>query len=485
MSKIKLFPLLAAFLLGAAALLPSCNKTDVTPKTQTSLSIPSEDCNFSVTSDFTESKNVRLTAGGSWTATADQSWISVSPSSGTEGTMIVTIRVKEANETYDNRTATVTFTCGSEQKKVTLTQGMKYVLTITSGTTVESDAHSLSFSKDGGSIDIGISSNTEYKVSSTVDWITAVATKGATASKVSVTVKANDTGLPRKGFISISQTGGATISVAVHEDGSIKAYFVHTPLIMRFTATWCGYCPYMEKAISACLEQNPNLFNEIALYSTNGLPDSSTPKEPDVALSNQYGISGVPSAVLDGRMSFGVVSFNKQDNIDLIVKACKEETTSYPALAGIALTTSVSGTTLSVTASVKTLVTIGSQKLCVAVTEDGIKADQTSYDPADNGLIQDFLHSHVIRQYLSAIKGDAIESTPASDAVKTYKFEAPSGVNLSNCHVIAYVFTSYGTYDSSIHGISDASYYADENSKTFIANSVSCKAGESIDFKYE
>ena len=372
------------------------------------------------------------------------------------------------------------------QKDVTPT--VQATLTFTSGVTGEAGSYTMSFPATGGKQEIGISSNADYTVSSDAEWLTATSTKGATAptsSSVTVEAKDNSGGAARVATLKIVYGPSYQTTIKVSQKAGEVKPFKHQAMLFRFTATWCGYCPYMERAVASARSQHPELFNVIAFYASNGLPDSFTPAAPYNVLSGQYGIGGIPNAVVDGRCSFGVPSLSLNENASLIIRACQEDSTRYPAQIGIALTTSMQGSTLSIKASVNSNVKLGNQKLCVAVTENGIRADQASYDDADNGTIRNCEHVDVIRKYLTPIAGDAIESYPGSTAIKTYKFEAPSGVNLKNCHVVAYVFTPYGTYDSSIHVLADANYFTGELASTYIANSVSCKAGESADFKYE
>ena len=82
----------------------------------------------------------------------------------------------------------------------------------------------------------------------------------------------------------------------VDEDLFNKTFY-HRSLGMRFTADWCGYCPNMSAAFSTVQEQLPDKFEVINLHGGgSGLSFSSTG-----VLESQYGISGYPSGIVDGR----------------------------------------------------------------------------------------------------------------------------------------------------------------------------------------
>ncbi|MBQ1731456.1 MAG: S8 family serine peptidase, partial [Bacteroidales bacterium] len=90
------------------------NSLVVTP---TSLTLPS--------TGGSETVSVRAgTASSSWTASSNQSWLSISPAtgSGSGATTNMTVTANSANETGSPRTATVTITHGSSTATVTVTQ---------------------------------------------------------------------------------------------------------------------------------------------------------------------------------------------------------------------------------------------------------------------------------------------------------------------------------------------------------------------------
>ncbi len=70
-----------------------------------------------------EEITVEVTANVDWTASADQTWVTVSPTSGKGSAQAAPVKVNvAANETFDSRTATVTVTAGTLNKTMKITQ---------------------------------------------------------------------------------------------------------------------------------------------------------------------------------------------------------------------------------------------------------------------------------------------------------------------------------------------------------------------------
>ena len=91
-----------------------------------------------------------------------ESWITVAPSSGSKGNNEITITTT-ANETYDERNATVVLKCGSASKNIVVTQKQKDALTVTSSK-YEVDSK-------GGNISVEVKANINFEVEVKSDWI--------------------------------------------------------------------------------------------------------------------------------------------------------------------------------------------------------------------------------------------------------------------------------------------------------------------------
>lgn len=110
--------------------------------------------------------SISFTATADWTAslinTRAESWIAVTPNSGSKGKNEITITTT-ANETYDERNATVVLKCGSVSKNIVVTQKQKDALTVTSSK-YEVDSK-------GGNISVEVKANISFEVEVKADWI--------------------------------------------------------------------------------------------------------------------------------------------------------------------------------------------------------------------------------------------------------------------------------------------------------------------------
>ena len=78
------------------------------------------------------SQSVSFNATVGWTAETDQDWCSVLPASGGAGDASVTVTL-EANDTPDERNATLVLTAGTATKRITLVQKQQDALNALSG----------------------------------------------------------------------------------------------------------------------------------------------------------------------------------------------------------------------------------------------------------------------------------------------------------------------------------------------------------------
>ena len=174
---------------------------------------------------------LNFTASAEWTAniinTQADSWIDVSPKSGSTGAAKITITV-EPNDTYDERSATVQIKCGSAEKNIVVTQKQKNVLTVTKS--------NFEVPAEGATIQIEVSSNVSIKVSlqADIDWVRETETKAMSANTYNFTVDANNSYETReatiifedeksdlKQYVKIVQEGG-TLTVHVPTKGGLQ-----------------------------------------------------------------------------------------------------------------------------------------------------------------------------------------------------------------------------------------------------------------------
>ena len=159
-----------------------------------------------------------FTTTSDWTASVDgaaSGWLSVSPASGEAGTHTLSL-VTTANDSYDERNASVTITSGSVKKTITVTQKQKDALILTSNK-VELEA-------EGGDFSIELQANVEvtYEIESGAQtWLTPVArSRGLTSSVLAFHAEANEEAEARQAVIKLAGGNGLTEEVTVYQIGT-------------------------------------------------------------------------------------------------------------------------------------------------------------------------------------------------------------------------------------------------------------------------
>lgn len=142
------------------------------------------------------SNSITFTANRDWSVRSSDSWVSVSPSSGTasDGTVTVSIRCSE-NTTYEDRSATITITMEELTQTVTVKQPANLEIVI--------PTQSFNLASDARSIEVEVQSNIQYTVSISDSWIKQTGTKGLTTNKLTFSVDENTTYEARSATITI------------------------------------------------------------------------------------------------------------------------------------------------------------------------------------------------------------------------------------------------------------------------------------------
>lgn len=209
--------------------------------------------------------------------------------------------------------------------------------------------------------------------------------------------------------------------------------FWHKSLAMKFTATWCGYCPNMATSFAKAISQYPNKIEMLNLHPTSSnLGFSGTSK-----LENIFRITGYPTGMIDYRNS--IANYTSNDyTARLIVNAAKETESNYPTKTGISFTSSVSGSKLNL--NVKLYIKEkGDYKVTAVLVEDNIIGYQ-------NGGGDSYNHSSIARVALSDITGDTFSTTADNKTVeKNYSVTIPSSYNKDNLKILVYVLKQYGS----------------------------------------
>lgn len=171
--------------------------------------------------------SLELTASRAWTAAfvndRAKEWCFLSAEEGKRGTVTLTVHVAP-NEAYDERSASVLFTCGDARKTIVVTQKQHDALVVSAGR--------IELPSDGGSFQIEVRANVEYDYAvaypqgnAPSGWIHATGTKALTTRQLLFQAEANDSLEPREGSVTIRSSLGQEV-VHVYQQGEAPALVI-------------------------------------------------------------------------------------------------------------------------------------------------------------------------------------------------------------------------------------------------------------------
>lgn len=405
------------------------------------------------------SEELELTASGDWTFTSqDPSWCTVSPSSGT-GSGKIKVNVSEYSDGKDPRSTTLVLNCAGKTARATVTQA----------------ANPDSFSVSPRSFEIGPEGKNfvvivkygsrEYDVSIEGEWISIVSRMKHDGTE-SITFHVDpyaptEDGEPRTGIVSICTKEGTCIPVMVTQAGRKTNVNV---LGMRFTATWCGYCPYMDEGFHKAAEQNED-FLFVTFHASSGYPLYFSSVAP---LTTRYKITGFPTGVINGWKEL-----NNTTNSNYLANSIVSMVTDFQSKFGrtvfITPSLSVSGNNVNASATI-TSKEDSELKVVAILMESGIVQAQTFY-PTTGGstTITDFVHDNIARQLLTgSILGDSVTLGTGESKSFSWNTTVNNAWKKENLSVVVYVYKDYGE-DS---GLKAESSYPDN----YIANAAIASA---------
>ena len=182
--------------------------------TQASLTVSPTNVDFST--DGGTSK-VTITSSAAWTAEfvndRAEDWCSIDSTSGSAGTSTLTITVT-ANDTPDDRTASIVVKSGTLSKTINVSQKQKDALTVTSSK-FEVDA-------EGGEVVVEVKANIDFEYAiddAAKDWISYEGTRAIQTSTLVFKVAKNDDTEKREGTITI-KSGEFSEDVMIYQAGT-------------------------------------------------------------------------------------------------------------------------------------------------------------------------------------------------------------------------------------------------------------------------
>lgn len=191
---------------------------------------------------------------------------------------------------------------------------------------------------------------------------------------------------------------------------------VQRALIEDYTGTWCGYCPRLQGIIEEVHELTDHV-TTIAIHKSSGGSNADPYEYEHIdALAEIYNPYGeYPKGLINRTIAWN------DNNPNTVLEYVGGESNI-----GIAVSTKLSGSELSVDVRVASTSAITDRKIVVAALENYLYHDQTNYLNTDatspwynmGNPIPDYENNHVLRHAMTNIFGDPI---PQTDALNDYK----------------------------------------------------------------
>ena len=406
------------------------------------------------------SGRIRFTSSMNWTIECSEGWVKINPMEGEAGMARVTIYA-DANDTPQTRTAVVNICSGVTKFPITVTQD-SFIPTFELLDTEKE------VSSRGGEITVRVRADVDYEFHCEADWISDASTKAPRTREHKFVVEPNTSAEERTAMITFcaDQTCKAfTVkqrAAGTEADDWKQDQFVHRSLAMRFTATWCGYCPYMGTAFDSAKSEMAGALELVSLHGS----ESNYEFSGTSTLANRFRISGFPSGIVDSRASIPNYS-STSVTASAVVAVAQETQQAYPAKTGIALGSTLDGSTLTVDLSLYVR-EADSYKVTVLLLEDGIVGYQS-------GGSNNYQHNDVARLALTSISGDTVRISEDNQIwTKTFTADIKSSWKAENLEILVYVEKPYGD-QSKVSEVDGAEYrnYGD----TYIDNCRVVKVG--------
>ncbi|MGB5983432.1 MAG: Omp28-related outer membrane protein [Nonlabens sp.] len=241
-------------------------------------------------------------------------------------------------------------------------------------------------------------------------------------------VSGNIVALNNSGFNELSAERGLESSNVVTVE-AVEPSYTTKVLIEDYTGAWCGWCPRMSQGISD-LSDNPAIV-PIAIH--NG---DSMAFRLESQMADEFGVQGYPTGLLNRSSFWNRVSNDAMDLNEPLVYADKV------VGAGLAITSTVNSTMISVDVKVGFDIGMTGGKLIVYALENGIIEEQTNYtnNYGAQDYISDYEHNHILKANLSELFGDMIPETDQERGVefsKSYNYNAAGVADVAGMEIVA------------------------------------------------
>lgn len=227
----------------------------------------------------------------------------------------------------------------------------------------------------------------------------------------------------------------------LQEEGGAESgtRFYRRILALEFTATWCQYCPEMQRSLSEARSLRAGRIVPLAVHQY----DEMSPAEADL-LVERFGVSSFPQMILDADLStqFSEPSAGRiaaYVDAALSVEAC-----------GLAAESALEDGRLQLSVLVRPM-DEAPCRVCAVLVEDGLTAFQA-------GVGEGYENNAVVRAYLDG-GIDGLPLPALQDGEARVTFSAPAPDDPSKMRLVVYVLQEGKAVNALSLGLSDQKTY--------------------------
>lgn len=380
---------------------------------------------------------------GNWQITDCPYWITATPEAGKEGENTITVTALSSNTEFKEIEDELVLSVDGVQKRLHIIQrGAKGIIPVSDGMTIPSGTSEFTVTLRG---------NIPFEIKAEDTWIQYISTDeeepellsdGQTRSEyktahIVFSAEENLSGNVRTGHITVTSEYGTqdiTINQAIPMSPDWTRNFYKRNMFVKFTATWCPYCPAMAEAFETAAANFPERIICMSCHpktSQGGLAWDEIEE-----LDEYYHVTGLPSGFMNSIAE--APNYNSLSLTTMIIEdLARECTEKYPAKTGIAARTTTDGNILRLEAFVACKEDL-EYRVSAFILEDGICFPQQMPDNTSN---KNYVHNAVARKAISDVTGSPLEDTE-KNGVSMYiaETEIPENIqNISNAYILIYI----------------------------------------------
>ena len=434
-----------------------------------------------------ETVTVQMEFDEDWYIENDSPWYTVRPMRGSAGTAQITVSVLTDNNDLKERVLGFHIITGDIDNVYYVIQDGVPGFNIT-----ESDAGCV---REGGNLVVTVEGNVKYDVSCEEDWLTVNSVQYDSTlladgysyskymvSKINVSVEANDSDFRKADLMLTSNSEDSTTAVVtVEQMGDLVAdydrQFIRRSIVMRMTATWCGFCPFMNYGLESASEQYPDHIIPINVHDITSEGGLAFPNAND--FYTFFDVVSLPEGYVNYYAFLPNISSTARVT-EFFEGLAREATSSLPSNTVVGGYASLEDGTISADIYVASK-EAGEYALCVYLLEDGIIHDQAYQNGSDEG--KDYVHDNVLRASITdnLLHGEAFPAQANGTQEFHFDFSVPYNVeNQDNLHIVAFTLRE-GTYSGSV-GAGNVEY---KDYGYIVDNAVNLHLGQIENYAYE